>query len=493
MNARLLALPVLLLAATAGAAVTAAPGFAVHAIPTPATVAGGVVRVGDAIFVGQGPSFTANAQSVIRLAGGVATTIATGFSSLGGFAFADGFLYVVDNAAELPGATTGDTVYAIPDALARTTAVAAADVAVVPAGTIPSAFDVAVAPDGALLVSDAAGPGAGRVVRVFGGSATTFLPGFDYTGGLAIAGPTLFVGNVDGSFVGAVRRATLAGVPLPDLVGGLSGIYALDIESDGSVLATGGFADDFSSTVVAIASDGSSATERARGFAFTGELFFDAARDETLVLDFGVSDITAICRDGDADGVCDADDDCRTVADAGQADGDGDGIGDACDPCNGGVLGKARLALARLDNGVPDDHLNVSGTVAAGPGVLDAVMADGLRLRVHDTLDVTLPGGAFDPALGRGWKVRGRRIVWRDPAGTFAGIRRAAVATSQKQPGVARVTIAGKRVAYPLSLLDLPPTRVGINLGSAGGACGEATFDRAACKADVSKGALACH
>ena len=140
---RLLALPLLLAATTAGAAITAAPGFAVRTIPTPATVQGGVVAAGDVVFVGQGPTFTANAQSVIRLEGGVATTIATGFNSLGGFALgSDGTLYVVDNAKELAGTTTGDTVFGIPDALTRTTAVAAADVEVVPDGSIPAAFDV---------------------------------------------------------------------------------------------------------------------------------------------------------------------------------------------------------------------------------------------------------------------------------------------------------------------------------------------------------------
>ena len=37
--------------------------------------------------------------------------------------------------------------------------------------------------------------------------------------------------------------------------------------------------------------------------------------------------------DTDADGVVDADDNCVTVANAGQADADADGKGDACDPC----------------------------------------------------------------------------------------------------------------------------------------------------------------
>src|SRR5207245_9681701 len=163
-------LAALLLAAPAArAAVVAAPGYAVHTIPTPDTVEGALARLGDGILVGQGPSFTAGAQAVVRLDGGGATTIATGFNSLGGFDLAaDGTLYVVDNCFTSDGCgttATGDTVYAIPDALTRTTPVTAVGQEVVPAGTIPFAFDVLVTSGGTLLVSDAVGNGTGRVVQ----------------------------------------------------------------------------------------------------------------------------------------------------------------------------------------------------------------------------------------------------------------------------------------------------------------------------------------
>src|SRR2546430_16804177 len=57
----------LLAVPAARAAVMAAPGYAVRTITTPDTVEGGVVREGDAILVGQGPGFTAGAQSIVRL------------------------------------------------------------------------------------------------------------------------------------------------------------------------------------------------------------------------------------------------------------------------------------------------------------------------------------------------------------------------------------------------------------------------------------------
>src|SRR5438046_5467549 len=173
--AMLLAVP------AARAAVMAAPGYAVHTIATPDTVEGGVVRRGDAILVGQGPSFTAGAQSIVRLDAGGPTTIATGFNSLGGFDLApDGTLYVVDNCFTGDGCgttATGDTVYAIPHALTRTTAVTAAGQEVVPSGTIQFAGDVFVAPGRAALVSDAGGNGAGRAVKGLPGRARAMIHG----------------------------------------------------------------------------------------------------------------------------------------------------------------------------------------------------------------------------------------------------------------------------------------------------------------------------
>src|SRR5947207_1697684 len=217
----------LLAAPAARAAVVAAPGYAVRTITTPDTVEGGVVRQGDAILVGQGPSFTAGAQSIVRLDAGGPTTIATGFNSLGGFDLAsDGTLYVVDNCFTGDGCgttTTGDTVYAIPDALTRTTAVTAAGHEVVPSGTLPFAGDVFVAPGGAALVSDAAGNGAGRVVKVVPGMATDLIAGLDLVGGITFAadGTVRIIDaflNPDFSTTGNVLEYQLDGTPLGPLV-----------------------------------------------------------------------------------------------------------------------------------------------------------------------------------------------------------------------------------------------------------------------------------
>lgn len=438
-----------LVATPVRAQVTAASGWAVDSISTPGVVQGGVVRSGAAVFVGQG-AFGAGTEQVIRLDGGGTTTIADGFNSLGGFALdGAGTLYVVDNGGNLAGAATGDTVFAIPNALTRTTALAALGAEVVPAGTIPAAQDVVL--DGAdLLVSDAGGPNAGRVVRVSGGSPSNLIStGLDFTAGLAIDGTRLLVGNVDGSFVGSLAEYTLAGALVGPVVGGLSGNYAHVLDGDGNILISGGFRDDFSSSNVIAVASGGGITERAWGFGFSSELFHDTVRDETLVLDFGVSKIDVICRDQDGDTVCDADDVC---------------IGS-------GVVGP-RLVLKKQDTPEGDDGLKLVGQMAVPTLPAIDPIANGARVVVADTsgtiVDVTIPGGS-------GWKVNPAATVWRylNPAG-LSGIVKVVVRTPPGTPGLVRFAVVGRNGAFATTPAELP-LRAAFVLDP-DGQCGEEGF-----------------
>jgi len=478
--AMLLAVP------AARAAVMAAPGYAVHTIATPDTVEGGVVRRGDAILVGQGPSFTAGAQSIVRLDAGGPTTIATGFNSLGGFDLApDGTLYVVDNCFTGDGCgttATGDTVYAIPDALTRTTAVTAAGHEVVPPGTIPFASDVFVAPDGAALVSDAAGNGAGRVVRVVPGTATDLIGGLDLVGGITLAADGTLrivdaVLNPDFSTTGKVLESKLDGTPLGTLVSGLAGGFAAATDGAGNVLVSsiGPFG---SSKVIAVAPDGG-VSDRATGFGFSGDVFFDAVRDEALVLDFGVTDIVAVCRDQDGDGVCDADEPPTTTTQAPTTTTTSTTTTlrpttttqapTTTTTCTGAAVARAKLMLGKLAPPAGDDTLAFEGEMRIPTSPAVDPVATGARVIVGEVVDLTIPGGAFDPATKTGWKAKDGSFKYHGDT------VKVSLAASTKRPGLVKFKVAGKGGSYVVDPAHLP-RQATLILDAAAGQCGEAGF-----------------
>jgi hypothetical protein len=437
-----------LAAVPANAVVTAAPGWAVHSISTPADVYGGVIRSGSTILVGQG-TFGAGTMRVIRIDGGGATTVATGFNALGGFALdGAGTLFVVDNAGDLAGAATGDTVFAIPDALTRTTALPALGAEVVPAGTIPAAADVAL--DGKdLIVSDAGGPNAGRVFRVSKGNATPIITELDYTAGVLIDGTRLLVGNSDASFVGSVIEYTLAGSLVGPVVGGLGGSYAHVLDNGGNLLVSG----DFTGKLVAVA-PGGGVTDRATGFIFSTEMFHDAVRDETLVLDIGTS-IVAICRDDDADTVCNAD-----------------------EPCVGGTtIASPKLILKKQGTPAGDDGLKLTGEMTIPTLPTIDPPTSGVRIVVEDARGTVafavIPGGA-------GWKVNPAGTVWKyvDSVGV-AGIVKVVVKTVPATPGLVKFTVIGKKSAFATLPANLPLQAT--FMLNAAGQCGDVGFAASAC------------
>jgi hypothetical protein len=429
----------LLLAARVASAVTAAPGYAVRTIPTPLSVAGGVVARGGAVLVGQG-SFGAGLESVVRIDGGGTTTIATGFNSLGGFDLdAAGTLYVVDNGGDLGGALTGDTVYAIPNALTRTTPLAAVGAEVLPSGSVPTAQEVLVSGTG-LLVADAAGPGVGKILKVVGGVPTNLITGLDYLGGMAFLGRTLLVDDLDGGFSGNVLRYTATGTPLGALATGLPASYGLAVDGTCNALVSGEFSFDCSSgRILAIPPGGGAPVTRATAFCSAGDLYFDGARDETLALDFGASAVTAICRDRNGDSVCDADAPC---------------VGPA-------ALTGVNLKLGRLSTPGGDDTLSLKAeaTLPLVPSI-DPVTT-GLRLRLTGgsgaVAEAMIPGGAYDPATRIGWKPNGAGTQWKYknttcPVGAIVAAKVKVIPAT----GVVRFSVTGKGGAYPVAPADLP-------------------------------------
>ena len=188
-------------------------------------------------FVGIGQGFTANAQAVVLAKeSGELRLVAFGFNSIADCAYdrTRDVLYVSDNAGEdeLPGATTGDTVFAIPSA-STATGLPAASLALLPAGALPAAASLAVDGNGDLLVGDAAGGTAGTVSRIdvdLGppAMAMPFAGGFAFTGGLAVdaASGDVWVAETLSSppFQSQIRRFDASGTSL----GVFAVFYGLD-------------------------------------------------------------------------------------------------------------------------------------------------------------------------------------------------------------------------------------------------------------------------
>jgi hypothetical protein len=308
---------------------------------------------------------------------------------------------------------------------------------------------------GQIWVSDAVGVGTGRVATVVGTTVNTQIGGLDFLGGLATDGTFLYVANLDGTFTGSVRKYTLTGAAQPQLIGGLSGAYAVAVDGDGNVLVTGGFGNDFSSTLLAVDGLGASAV-RASGFAFSSEVFYDAPRGAALVLDFGVSEITAICADADGDAVCDA---------------------DVSAPSS---VAKAKLKIGRQLTQPGDDTLTFKGEMGIPTAPAIDPVANGARILVDDAngraiVDVVIPGGLYVPSTRVGWTANGSGTAWNwKSLNGEAGITGVKVRAKPSVPGLVKFAVKGKNGAFDTSGAALPVKAV-FALGEAGQG-GLATF-----------------
>jgi hypothetical protein len=227
-----------------------APGYTITEIALPGYAQGDVVVVGGALFVGIGPGFSGAAQSVLRIDGSGTTVVADGFNSLAGFAYdaVGDRLLVSDNGLEALGSETGDTLYTIASPLGSfATPLRAADVELLPAGSIPGIADIVLDPNdpNRAFVSDASSsfPPAGRTLAIdlSTGALSVLQTGLGYAAGLAADAGTLFLGDVNGfSFAGEVSAVVLPGATgaRAPVVGGLGGQYDLEVAADGSLLST---------------------------------------------------------------------------------------------------------------------------------------------------------------------------------------------------------------------------------------------------------------
>jgi len=237
-----------------------APGYLYDHVVLSQLTEGCVAHAPGGVFVGEGPALSfppaAGTRNIVFVSDTAnVRTVALGLNAIGDCVYdaSTDTLYVTDSGAEFSGATTGDTVFAIP---ADGQDLDVAGLEVLPIGSLAYAFSIDLFGDG-LLVSDAAGNGTGSVVFIdLSGetpAASTFAAGFDYTGGIAVDGNRVLVSEaLQPNFDSAIYDYSTAGVYQSTLSGPSFGHGSNDlaIAADGSVLVTGG------STLVSIDDEG---------------------------------------------------------------------------------------------------------------------------------------------------------------------------------------------------------------------------------------------
>jgi hypothetical protein len=288
----------LCLAALPAAALPTAAGYTVSTIDAGAETTGGVVAVGDTLFVGVG-SFGAP-QSIVRIdSNGDITTLATDFGSIAGLTYdpINDRLIVGDNGLELSG-VTGDTVYEIVNPFTNPgTPPTASILELAPSGSIAGVADVILDPTDptgqTLLVSDSRfpalpAPQGGQLwsVDALAGTATVLQQGLGFGAGLATDGTTLFIGQADlvtfQGLVSTVLATSLSDTPSL-LTSGLPGQFDLVLASDGMLLGTA------LDRIVEIDPLTGLAVDVATGFGFATGL--DEENGVIYALDFGLNSV----------------------------------------------------------------------------------------------------------------------------------------------------------------------------------------------------------
>ena len=247
---------------------------------------------GTDLFVVTGV-FGAGTESIVRRANdGSQSPVVTGLNSVGGMYFdaPSGTLFFSDNAGDFPGAETGDTVYALSNAITASET-SALGLEILPTGSIPFAAQLTLLDENTLLVTDAAGPGLGGVVSVdlAAGTSSLLIDGLDYAAGISVLPDgNLLVGNVDANFVGFILEYAPDGTPANDsgiAPVELSGAADQVLDHRGNLIVTGGSTPDFSSSIVVSVDAEGAVTQIADGFQFSLGIDMDAPSGQLGIVD----------------------------------------------------------------------------------------------------------------------------------------------------------------------------------------------------------------
>lgn len=134
-----------------------------------------------------------------------------------------------------------------------------------------------------------------------------------------------------------------------------------------------------------------------------------------------------------------------------------------CTNLSSSFVTKPRLYVGVLNKEPGKHKLAFSGT-APIPGVppLDLV-ASGVRFVIDDAqgdvvIDTTIPGGAWDALLKRGWRDNGRGGFFykNNGAPLNDGVFSVTVNELRATPGTYQFRVKGKDGTYPVALSDLP-------------------------------------
>ncbi len=207
---------------------------------------------------------------------------------------------------------------------------------------------------------------------------------------------------------------------------------------------------------------------------------------------------TAVCRP--AVGECDAVESCDGVANDCPADllepagtecrAASDGLGDGCDPCNNIVPVSATRPILKLRHRPdrPDtDTFSWSGEIIVPTTPPIDPLTKGIRVVVYDStgaivLDATIPGGAYNPTTGAGWRANGALTTYQyknkgKAVPLIAGITKVKL-QKKSTPGLIRFGVRGKKGTYPVTpgVIPLKASLVIDSPQATTGQCGESTF-----------------
>ena len=173
-----------------------------------------------------------------------------------------------------------------------------------------------------------------------------------------------------------------------------------------------------------------------------------------------------ICTDGgggdvDGDGVCGADDNCPTVANADQADVDHDGIGNVCDP-NDGPMNITAVDLKRSNNvGRPNGGVGIKGDAIFDPASL-LLTTPKVTFTVTDSRTPTPFSVSQTWTVSSECKIKGTRITCSTADKKF----KTTFKPFPKAPNVYRFAARFRKLATATDLVFEGPVTVVLTFGT---------------------------